>query len=86
MKENKILVEALDTYEKNNIKDEILGRMPKEGEQFEVTTDRLNVLTGNNSYQLVFVKEIKTEKINNLVEEDIVPIKKEKAFKKKTTK
>ena len=38
------LVEALDTYEKKNIIDNGLGRVPKAGEQFEVSKERLDVL------------------------------------------
>lgn len=52
------LVEALDTYEKEKIKDHDLGRIPSPGEQFEVNEERLNVLLGNNTYGKAFVKKI----------------------------
>ena len=55
----KYLVEALDTYEKDNLSDGELKRIPKEGEQFEVTKERLDVLLGDNEYNKVFVKLIK---------------------------
>lgn len=58
-KEDKIMkvkVEALDTYEKYNIIDNELNRIPKAGEQFEVTKERLNVLLGNNDSGKVFVQ------------------------------
>lgn len=55
----KYLVEALDTYEKNNLTDYTLGRIPKEGERFEVTKERLDVLLGENDYKFQFVKIVK---------------------------
>ena len=64
-KEDKIMkvkVEALDTYEKYNITDGELKRVPKAGEQFEVTKERLNVLLGNNSGNRVYVKIIEPVK------------------------
>ncbi len=64
-KEDKIMkvkVEALDTYEKYNITDGELKKVPKAGEQFEVTKERLNVLLGNNSGNRVYVKIIEPVK------------------------
>ena len=58
----KIKVEALDTYEKFNISDSELKRVPKAGEQFEITKERLNVLMGNNSMNKVFVKIVEPVK------------------------
>lgn len=55
------LVEALDTYEKKNIIDNGLGRVPKAGEQFEVSKERLDVLLGNNTHNAVFVKLVEKE-------------------------
>ena len=75
------LVEALDTYEKNNISDNGLGRVPRVGEQFEVYEERLNVLLGNNEHGLVFVKLV--EKYE---QEEKVENKPEKKIKKKKTK
>lgn len=53
-----VTVEALDTYKKKLIKDKELGRIPKVGEQFEVSKERLDILLGNNRYGIAFVKEI----------------------------
>jgi hypothetical protein len=64
-KEDKITmvkVEALDTYEKYNVTDAGLGRVPKSGEQFEVTKERLNVLLGNNDSGRVYVKVVEPVK------------------------
>lgn len=59
-------VEALDTYEKNNIKDSELKIIPKEGKKFKVSKERLSVLLGNNPYNLTFVKVIEPkDKIDN---------------------
>lgn len=73
---NMIEVEALDTYEANNISDGGLGYVPKKGERFKVSEDRLETLLGKNVYGKPFVK---------LVEEKaVLPKKKvEKAVKKK---
>lgn len=68
-----IKVEALKTYEENSISDNELNRIPKEGEIWEVSKERLDVLLGNNSYGKVFVK-VAEEK------------KEEKKSTKKTTK
>lgn len=57
-----ILVEALDTYEKNNIQDKELHFIPKEGKQFKVCEKRLKELLGDNDYELIFVKVITEEK------------------------
>ena len=57
-----ILVEALDTYEKNNIRDKELNRILKKGDQFKVTEKRFEELTGKNDYELKFVKEVKEQK------------------------
>ena len=55
-KKMKVKVEALDTYEKFNVTDNGLGRIPKAGEQFIVTKERLNVLLGDNDSGRVYVK------------------------------
>lgn len=70
----KVKVEALDTYEKNNVTDKELGRVPKAGEQFEITKERLNVLLGNNELGKTFVKIVEPVKE---VKKAILPKKKE---------
>lgn len=72
------LVEALDTYKEKGIPDMKLERVPEPGERFEVSKERLDVLLGNNSYKLPFVKVIEEPK------EEVKPKKTIK--KKKTTK
>ena len=57
------LVEALPIYQENKIKDNGLGRVPRTGEQWEVSTDRMLELTKNNSYKQPFVKIVKTIKL-----------------------
>lgn len=58
-----IKVEALNTYKKLSVKDEILNRIPEEGEQFEITNERLDILLGNNSYNTAFVKLVNDDNI-----------------------
>lgn len=62
-------VKALDTYEKNSIKDKELDRIPKAGEIFEVSEERLDILLGNNDYDVPFVEIIKEKpkKINKAI-------------------
>lgn len=79
----KYLVEATDKYEELNCSDNDLKRIPKAGEQWEVTKERLDVLLGENSHNAVFVKMIKP--IKEEPEEAVVQTAdKEKAVKKKS--
>ena len=54
-------VRATDKYEKLNIKDEILNRIPKAGEVFEVSDERFDILNGNNFYKKIFVEVVKED-------------------------
>lgn len=81
--ENMIEVEALRTYEELGAKDSELDRMPKAGERFEVSKERLEVLLGKNGFNKPFVKvvekEVKTAVAPKEKEEKaIVPKKKKK--------
>ena len=75
-----MLVKATDKYEKLNLQDNELGRIPKKGEQFEVSEERYEVLTKTNRFHEVFVEKVEE------VETAIKKIKTEKAVKKTTTK
>ena len=82
-------VEALDAYEVKGIKDSVLKRIPEAGEQFEVDKERLDVLLGDNSYKVAFVKVAEViEDIKEEVKEDIKETKKKpkRATKKKSVK
>ena len=76
----KVKVEALGTYKQFNVIDTELGRVPNEGEQFEITKERLNVLTGNNELGKVFVKIV--EPVKAEVKKATLPKKKETKRKK----
>ena len=79
--ENMIEVEALDTYVKMNISDGGLGYIPKAGEHFKVSKDRLETLLGKNTYNVAFVKVIEEEKAvapTPKEEKAILPKKKKK--------
>lgn len=85
-KRMKYKVRALDTYKKMNIRDEQLDKVPDEGEEFIVNADRLEVLSGNNSYGVKFVEVVeKLEEIEK-VETAVKNITAEKAIKKTTKK
>lgn len=73
-------VKATDQYEKLNVQDEVLKRIPKKGETFEVSEERFKVLNGKNNYKAVFVERI--EEIETAQKE----VKTEKAVKKTTKK
>lgn len=57
-----MLVKATDKYEKLNIQDNELGRIPKLGEEWEITEERYNVLTKTNKYNTVFVEKVRRKK------------------------
>ena len=57
-KNMKYLVEALNVYKDKNIKDNELNRIPEEGEQWVVSSERKEVLLGNNKHNIVFIKDI----------------------------
>ena len=88
----KYLVEALDTYEKLDISDKELGRVPLTGELFEVSKDRLEVLLGKNDHNVAFVKLVENEIPVKEKEEATEEVKEEKEvkptkpFKKKVTR
>lgn len=78
-----MLVKATDKYEKLNLKDNELGRIPKEGEEFEVSEERYKVLTQTNKFNVAFVEKVeKTEEIETATKKS----KAEKAVKKTTNK
>lgn len=76
-----MIVRATDKYEKLNIQDNELGKIPKAGEEWEVSVKRYEVLKGNNSYKVAFVEAVKEE-----VETATKKVKTEKAVKKTTKK
>ena len=51
-------VRATDKYEKLNIKDNELDRIPKQGEEFEISEERFKVLTQTNKFNVVFVEKV----------------------------
>lgn len=74
-----MLVRATDKYEKLNVKDKELNRIPKEGEQFEISEERYKILTNTNKFNTVFVEKVKeVEKIETAIKK----VKTETAMKK----
>lgn len=73
-------VRATDKYEKLNIKDNELDRIPKQGEEFEISEERFKVLTQTNKFNIVFVEKVEE------VETAVKKVKTEKAVKKTTKK
>lgn len=85
-KRMKYKVRALDTYKRMNVRDEQLNRVPEPGEEFIVSTDRLEVLSGNNSYEVKFVEVVEKIEETEQIETAVKDIKTEKAIKKTTKK
>lgn len=74
-------VRATGKYQELNVSDGVLGRIPKQGEVFEVDEARFRVLNGNNGYNAIFV-----EKVEEKIEEAVASTPKKRTAKKKTTK
>lgn len=78
-----MLVKATDRYEKLNIKDLELDKIPKKGEEFEVSEERYRVLTKANEYHEVFVEKVEeTEEVETATKKT----EKETVIKKTTTR
>lgn len=58
-----MLVKATDEYVKRGLQDLELGRIPKKGEEWEITESRYEVLTKTNIYNAVFVEKAKKKKV-----------------------
>lgn len=78
-----MLVKATNQYEKLNVKDKELNRVLKEGEKFEVTKERYEILSKNNKYNVVFAEKVEEVK---KIETATKKVKTEKAIKKTTKK
>lgn len=61
----KYLVEATKVFKELECTDSELGKIPEEGERWEVSRERLERLLGDNEYKKVFVKLIEEEKKEN---------------------
>ncbi|MCI8486138.1 MAG: hypothetical protein HFJ20_03400 [Clostridia bacterium] len=55
-------VKATNKYKELNVQDNELGRIPEEGEEWEVTEERYKVLTETNKFNTVFVEKVKDKK------------------------
>lgn len=78
-----MLVKATDKYQKLNLQDNELGRIPKEGEQWDISKERYEVLTKTNKFNAVFVEKVEeTEEVETATKK----VKTEKAVKKTTKK
>lgn len=49
---------ATDKYQKLNIEDKELKRIPNEGEELTISGERYEILNGKNEYNEVFVKAV----------------------------
>lgn len=60
-------VEALKIYSEKNITDNELKHVPKRGEQWETSKERLDILLGDNKYHEPMVKLVGTRKKNESI-------------------
>ena len=74
-----MLVRATEKYEELHLKDNELNRIPKKGEEFEVTNERYEVLTKTNRFHEVFVEKVEEVKE---IETATKKVKSETAVKK----
>ncbi len=81
-----MLVKATDKYEKLNIKDLELNKIPKKGEIFEVSEKRYKILTKENEYHEIFVEKVEEVEEVKEIETATKKVKKETAVKKNTKK
>lgn len=71
-------VKATGEFKRIGVNPKELDFIPEEGTEFEVSEERFDVLSGNNSYKAIFV--------NAIVETAMKETKTEKAVKKTTKK
>ena len=67
-------VRATSKYKEKGLKAKELGRIPNEGEEFDVSVEKFDILNGNNEFNAVFVTKLEDEiieKATNLNEENI---------------
>ena len=57
-----MLIKATNKYKELKLKDNELGRIPEQGEQWEVTEERYKVLTQTNKFNAVFVEKVEEVK------------------------
>lgn len=78
-----MLVRATNKYEKLKLEDKELKRIPKEGEEWEVTEERYEVLTKKNKYNEVFVEKVGVIETSNRKAKKETAVKKTKKASKK---
>ena len=59
-------VKATNAYKELKLKAVELGRVPEEGEIFEIKNEKFSYLNGNNKYKKVFVEKVE-EKQKELI-------------------
>lgn len=67
-----MIVRATGKYEEKGVPDNELGRIPKAGEQWEISEERYEVLTKTNRFNEVFVEKVIVEDEVEIQEENII--------------
>lgn len=65
-------VRATNAYQRLNIPDQELNRIPLEGEEWEVTEERYKILSDpqKNGFNEIFVREVKEKKVETAVKKE----------------
>lgn len=63
-------VRATDKYEKLQVKDKELNRIVKEGEEFEISEERYEVLTKTNKFNVAFVEKVEEAEVIEVARKD----------------
>ena len=72
-KEVPVKVKATEKYEELGVMDAVEGKILPAGYEFDVTPERFDILTGNNSYGVAFVELVESEPVlvDTVLEEDV---------------
>ena len=79
-------VRATNKYKEKGLKDKELGRIPEEGEEFDVSAERFEILNGYNPYNEVFVTIVDGEATEEVTEEQATEVVEEDTKKSNTKK
>lgn len=75
-------VKATNKYEELNVKDSELERVPKQGEKFEISEERYEVLTKTNKFNVAFVEKSEEAEVEEQ-ENKVITKKTSKTTRKK---
>lgn len=63
-------VKATNKYEELQVKDKELNRIVKQGEEFEISEARYEILTKTNKFNVAFVKKVEEAEVIEVARKD----------------